>query len=177
MSMIKDEDNNSRRNATASLRWTLCWVVMVSVAAHLSWFLSACSSIDCPVQNKVALVCENNGALNDTLTIRTHRADGVDTVLLGGGIDISAFQLPVSYQRPVDTLTFTTLRLNAVDTVWVEKQNIPHFESVDCSVSYFHTLTAVRHTCIGIDSIVILKNNIDYDLSAPHIRIYFKARN
>lgn len=140
-------------------------------------FMAACSSIDCPIQNTVASVYKVNGVLNDTLTIYTTRQNGTDTVLLSNGVGLTGFQLPLSYAQPVDVLLFRSAKLTDVDTVWVEKENIPHFESVDCGVSYFHTLKSVRHTNIGIDSIVILKTTVDYDLTSPHLLIYFKARH
>jgi hypothetical protein len=82
----------------------------------------------------------------------------------------------VSYQSPVDTLVFETIRLAAIDTVWLEKQDIPHFESVDCSALFFHNITAVRSTHIGIDTIIITNPTVDYDPSNPHLYIRFKAR-
>ena len=136
----------------------------------------ACSSIDCPVQNTVAAIYEVNGTLDDTLTISVKRQDGSDTILLSNGVGLTTFKLPMSYHRTVDTLLFRSAKLAAVDTVWVTKDNIPHFESVDCGLSYFHNVISVRHTTIGIDSIVILKTLIDYDPMESHFRIYFKAR-
>lgn len=139
--------------------------------------MAACSSIDCPIQNTVASVYKVNGVLDDTLTIYTTRQNGTDTVLLSNGVGLTGFQLPLSYAQLVDVLLFRSAKFTDVDTVWVEKENIPHFESVDCGVSYFHTLKSVRHTNIGIDSIVILKTTVDYDLTSPHLLIYFKARH
>ncbi len=137
---------------------------------------TACSSIECPVQNRVASCYEiNGGAFSDTLTISTKRQNGTDTVLLSYGVGLATFQLPLSYNQPVDVLLFRREHLNCTDTVWVEKDDIPHFESVDCGVTYFHTLKSVRHTKMGIDSIVILKTSVDYDLTASHLRVYFKT--
>ena len=152
-------------------------LLLAAVVACLALFVMACSSIDCPVQNRVAMVYEVHGTLNDTLTITTKKKNGRDTILLNSSTDVTTFQLPLSFQKPVDVFLFRTTKLPALDTVWVEKDDTPHFESVDCGVTYFHNLLSVRHTGIGIDSIVILKTNVDYDLSAPHFRIYFKARN
>ncbi|MBP3789547.1 MAG: hypothetical protein J6I52_07995 [Prevotella sp.] len=117
----------------------------------------------------------NGGVFADTLTVSTLRQDGKDTVLLSYGVGLASFQLPLSFNQPVDVLLFRREHLNVTDTVWVEKDDQPHFESVDCGVTYFHTLKSVRHTKLGIDSIAILKTTVDYDLTASHLRIYFKA--
>ena len=58
----------------------------------------------------------------------------------------------------------------------INKVNTPRFESVDCQVAYFHTITAVESTHNFIDSIVINNPNVDYDTEKQHFRIYFKKR-
>lgn len=146
--------------------------------------LSACTSIDCPVQNLVYTVYrvydgEQPDTLGDTLTVKTLRANGKDTILLNHAVRQTVFELPVSYQRPVDTLVFCfsdTLGVKTFDTVWVKKQDIPHFESVDCSANFFHELEAVRSTHQRIDTITINRTSVDYDLSVAHFLIRFKAR-
>ena len=148
--------------------------------------LLACSSIDCPVQNTVTvnyglyrmdgteLV---NDTLADTLYVWTPRADGKDTLIMNRGVNLHAFSLPISYQHPEDTLVF--LRANTegmwtLDTVWLKKDDIPHFESVDCPTHFFHRLTAVRCTHRGLDSITIANPSVTYDSSPTHLRLYFK---
>jgi hypothetical protein len=93
--------------------------------------LLGCSSIDCPVQNTVRTVYELSEALNDTLTVTTQRNVSAvpsgatrDTILLNSGTGLTTFSLPISYTNPVDTLIFKTVRLVAVDTVWIEKEDI-----------------------------------------------------
>lgn len=135
-----------------------------------------CSSIECPIQIAVNTVYTVEGTLNDTLTIRSKRLNGKDTILYNRGIDLTSFSIPVSYQNPVDTLVFETIRLAAIDTVWLEKQDIPHFESVDCSALFFHNITSVRSTHVGIDTIIITNPTVDYDPSNPHLYIRFKDR-
>ena len=58
--------------------------------------------------------------------------------------------------------------------MWVTKTNEPHFESVDCGLNYFHTLTGVRFTRHAIDSVVINQKSVNYDVSPKHFYIYFK---
>lgn len=142
--------------------------------------LSACSSIDCPLNNRVATVYKLAGdvaPLADALTISTIRIDGHDSVLLNLAVNVDSFLLPVSYNRPEDVLYFqrsNSTGWSVTDTVVVEKQDIPHFEAVDCNPSYFHVIKRVRHTRLGIDSIVINKEKVNYDATTPHLLVYFK---
>ncbi|MBQ9636285.1 MAG: hypothetical protein IJV36_00110 [Prevotella sp.] len=142
--------------------------------------LSACSSIDCPLNNRVAVVYKLMGdvaPLVDTLTISTARFDQNDTVLLNRAVGVDSFQLPISYNRPEDVLYFrraSATGWSATDTVVIEKQDIPHFEAIDCNPSYFHEIKNVRHTRLGIDSIVINQSKVTYDASKSHLLIYFK---
>jgi hypothetical protein len=149
-------------------------------------FLAACSTIDCPVQNRVAVNyavkafvggVEVNDTLKDTLYVWTTRSDNDDTLILNRGINVSSFSLPISYTHPEDKLVFCIVDTNdvaAIDTVWLKKEDIPHFESVDCNAHFFHTLTAIRSTHKAIDTIIINNPNVNYDPSLEHIHIHFK---
>lgn len=150
----------------------------------VSSLLLACSSIDCPVDNTVATKYAILGAdgqattFADTLYVWTRRADGRDT-LLNRGVGISDFSLPVSYACPEDTLIFyitDSYHQQTLDTVFLKKEDIPHFESVDCAAHFFHRLTAVRSTHDGIDSIIIANPHVNYDQSKTHLHIFFKER-
>lgn len=173
---MADRENTGNRTAESLSRWC----IPVIVAAFIDLFsvsFNACSSIECPVQNTVATVYELSDTLKDTLTVWTKHRNRKDTVLLNMKANPTKFELPVSYQNHIDTLLFGTRRLAVVDTVWLEKEDMPHFESVDCGVSYFHRLTSVRSTHLGIDTIVITKSYVDYDLSSAHLIITFKNRD
>ena len=161
---------------------------IASLSKPLPWggvgvgLLLACSSIDCPVENTVAThyaVLNAQGEevkLSDTLWVWSRRIDGKDT-LLNRAIDLSQFSLQVSYKNPEDTLIFFKGSPYAewtLDTLWLKKDDIPHFESVDCSAHFFHRITAVRSTHEGIDSVVIANPNVDYDPQKIHLNIYFK---
>lgn len=145
-------------------------------------FLIACTTIDCPVQNTVYTVYTLQTAegkadtLRDTMYVFSKRKDNKDTIIFNAGIDISKFTLPISYANPEDTLYFL-LRNSGVmslDTVWIKKENYPHFESVDCSAAFFHKITDVRSTHNGIDSITINKRDVNYDAKTEHFHIYLK---
>lgn len=154
----------------------------------LSLCMSACSSIECPVQNTVAVyyaICSyDNGeevtdTPNDTLYVWTQRKDGEDTLLLNRLVGKTSFSLPPSYSHPEDMLVFyvvDTAHVWTLDTVWIQKNDIPHFESVDCSPHFFHELTAVKSTHRGIDTIFINNPSVTYDPSVVNFHIHFKDR-
>ena len=137
--------------------------------------LAACSTIDCPLNNTVNCKYMLRGAvttLPDTLTISSMRSDGTDSVIINKQVNTDSFSLPMSYNRSEDILVMQTNTL--FDTIKVEKTNTPHFESVDCGVNYFHTITNVTYTRHAIDSVVIHHNFVNYDASQQHFYIYFK---
>lgn len=148
--------------------------------------VSACSSVDCPLNNRVYTSYKLAGAvdtLHDTLTVATPRTidnAGEDTVLINRLTLTDSLALPMSYQRDEDTFFFTLAQrgtgLQTVDTVWVAKNNEPHFESVDCSPAMFHTITGVRFTRHAIDSIKVNNNKVTYNDAKAHFLIYFKNR-
>jgi len=156
------------------------------IVALLAMLLTcACSSIDCPVQNTVytayelRTLDETTDTLRDTMFVYSRRLDGSDTLLYNAGIGITSFSLPIGYANPEDTLFFLLFSrpdYAALDTVLIKKENIPHFESVDCSASFFHRLMAVRSTHNAIDTIMIHKDFVDYDDQTAHFYIHFKNR-
>lgn len=149
------------------------------------FLLVACTSIDCPLQNVVRSYYaiqnaeQKTDTLKDTLNIVSHRFDGSDTLLLNNCANVTLFSLPVGYSNPEDTLFFhfKNMDFSAVDTVWIKKENMPHFESVDCSAAFFHRITAVRMTHHAIDSININNPLVDYDPQKVHFHLYIKSRN
>ena len=154
------------------------WFLLIPV------LLCACSSIDCPVNNVVETTyvtydSEGNELVlsGDTLAVLSFRSDGQDTLLLNRQTGSSTFHLPISYSHPEDVLFFCFYNdsIFVVDTVWVKKDDYPHFESVDCSAVFFHTLTGVRYTTHAIDSIVINNPTVDYDNTTVHFRYYPKS--
>lgn len=159
---------------------TLCLALLL-----LSGLVTACSSIDCPLNNTVYTIYVLKNAelkpdtLKDTLYVWTPRqvTELGDTVLLNRSVRTTTFSLPMSYVNDVDVLCFlrqTTKQTLLLDTVWVYKTNTPHFESVDCSPNYFHEITDVKLTHNGIDSIVIASKTVNY-VPKDNFYIYFKS--
>ena len=135
----------------------------------------ACSSVDCPLNNTVYTNYVLRGpvdTLQDTLTISTTTSDGSDSVIINKQVNTDSFSLPMSYFRDEDIFVMQTNTL--FDTITVQKTNTPHFESVDCGVNYFHTITGIRYTRHALDSVVIHNNSVNYDVSQKHFYIYFK---
>ena len=157
----------------------------------------SCSSIDCPVQNTVSVqyeIRDKSGealSITDSLSVVTKRLDGKDILLdittrdnnsevvLNRLTGKSSFSLPISYSHPEDILYFCFIDSvkTVVDTVWIKKNDIPHFESVDCSAAFFHELTGVRHTHNAIDSLVLINTPVTYDVKTVHFYLYPKTGN
>ncbi|MCI6117759.1 MAG: DUF6452 family protein [Prevotella sp.] len=151
-------------------------------AIALAAMLTACTSVDCPVENVVATYYKalkadgKQDTLRDTLTVMTRLASGKDSVILNRSVATMSFQLPVSFANEADTFTFIRMGTSRtiVDTVCIEKTNLPQFESVDCNLVYFHDVLNIRHTRHGIDSISIKKARIDYE-KTDNFHIHFKS--
>ncbi len=148
--------------------------------------MSACSSIDCPLNNRTYASFKLAGdvtKLVDTLTVSTPRNidnPEEDTVLINRLIDTDSLSLPMSYQRTEDIYIFTFVQkdteLKTIDTLWVSKENEPHFESVDCNPVMFHTIKDVRFTQRAIDDIKVNYNKVTYNDAKAHFLIYLKNR-
>ncbi len=148
--------------------------------------LSACSSIDCPLNNRTYASFKLAGdvtKLVDTLTVSTPRNidnPEEDTVLINRLVDTDSLSLPMSYQRTEDIYIFTFVQkdteLKNIDTLWVSKENEPHFESVDCNPVMFHTIKDVRFTQRAIDDIKVNYNKVTYNDAKAHFLIYLKNR-
>ena len=196
---MQQTTNSHRNRSTTSHRLPVGLFILLML-------LSACSSIDCPVNNTVCTVykmMKADGAtdtINDTISIITRRiVEGQDPVLINRDIKASSLNVPISYDNPEDELLFFfsnqdvttdtiyttdstyTLKNDTtiyleVDTVVVSKSNRMHFESIDCNPSYFHTITGVRYTRNRIDSIVLNKPEVNYDTSTEHFHLYIRPR-
>ena len=144
--------------------------------------LLSCSTIDCPVNSLVETKYEFYSStgetltLLDTLTVVTARQDGIDTVF-NKGSNISSFSLPISYSHPEDVFVFRFKGDGGqtADTVWIKKEDYPHFESVDCNPLFYHDLTAVKCTHNLLDSIVIKNPSVTNDNQVVHLYIYPKT--
>ena len=160
---------------------------IVGILVLLTALMAGCTSIDCPLYHTADYHItvfgpdeDEEGIGTDTLWVFTRRADGQDTLLQNALTDIAGFDLPASYMQPEDT--FYIIRTDTaqahkglyyVSTLYIKKENHPHFESVDCQANFFHNITGVRYESTSIDSIVITNPSVTYDQSTEHLYIYF----
>jgi len=163
------------------------WLAVLAVM-----ILASCTSIDCSINNLVRTRFQfTNSAgdsisLKDTLTVVTTRKDGSqkiiftsDSIIYNKGVGTCKFNLPISHTHPEDELVFHFIgeKVHIVDTLWIAKEDYPHFESVDCNTGYFHKLTAIRHTHNCLDSVVIVNPSVTNDDQVVHVHIYPKISN
>lgn len=145
---------------------------------------AACSSIDCPLNNRTYMSMKltgNEAVLEDTLTIAIQRsADNTeeDTVLINRQTGLDSLSVPMSYARTEDVyylmLAEKGTGKKTIDTVWISKQNEQHFESIDCAPAVFHTIEGVRFTQHAIEDIKINNNKVTYNDPKAHLLIYIK---
>ncbi len=175
----------------------LLYVIVILFTIHCSLFTTSCSSIDCPVSNTVSVQYEIRDkagkalAITDSLSVITTRVDGKaieldittrennQATVLNKLIGKSAFSLPISYSHPEDILyfCFKNSEKTVIDTVCIKKDDIPHFESVDCAAAFFHELTDVKLTHHAIDSLVLINTSVTYDTKTIHFYLYPKIGN
>ncbi len=143
--------------------------------------LAGCSTIDCPLYNRVYSKYKLAGdvtTLTDTLTIKADLGDGMDSTIINKSVNTDSFELPMSYARDMDEFYFEMKDTNNVtcyDTIKVEKTNSPHFEAVDCNPLIFHTIKSIKYTKNKIDSIVINNKDVTYDATKSTFLIHFKS--
>ncbi len=179
---------------------------LIAALALLLGLVTACTSIDCPMNNMVytsyALLNANGepDTLKDTLSIVTNRRfPDQMPVLINKEYGATKLNVPISYDSPEDVFFFlfsniithndtvytsdteyeivtTRTPYVAIDTVTVSKTDFMHFESLDCNPSYFHTISGVKYTRNRIDSIVVNNKDVNYDFSKEQFHIYFGPR-
>lgn len=191
---VKDCLSNNYANRRHKMRNMLSKNIKTVLLSNLPLWLfliilitASCTTIDCPLNSLVYTQYKLMNAegkadtLTDTLTISTVKTDGTDSILINKNINTTEIALPISYSLPQDVFYFETkdtlTGTATIDTITVTKTDRPHFESVDCSPLYFHTITAVSTTHNAIDSAKIINSDVSYDTSKKHIYIYFKHRH
>lgn len=128
--------------------------------------LCSCDSIDCTLNNTVVMTCNlyKDGKavqLNGTLTIT---AADTTVVLLNQEYGVRTLKLPLSYFNSADTLLLNLSDgdYKYIDTLWIEKTSYTHFESPDCPVNMFHSITDIRSTHVFIDSVTITQPDVNF---------------
>ena len=153
----------------------------MSILVFLALLTAGCSSIDCPLNSIISvkyMVHSDTDTLHDTLTVNAMHIDGSTTIMLNKDVNTTDFSIPASYGNPSDRMQLMLTDRNSIttiDTVTLYKTDTPHFESVDCSPAFFHTITNVEWTRNAIDTIIISKPSVTYDTRDENIHIYFKS--
>ena len=173
---------SNERNMLKKSRLAIC------IACVMAAMLSSCSNIDCPLDNVVSMQCnlyssETKSALTLTEVLSITPA-GRDTTLLNIATNISSFLIPLKEAGECDTLLLhlsNAAGQRAVDTLFVSHTPHPHFESLDCPSSVFHTLTSVRATShplaempLTIDSVALVRSIVNYD-DVENVRIFLRS--
>lgn len=153
----------------------------------LNLFFS-CKEIDCPLDNIVVMTVglyhaegHQSLTLEDTLTIK---ASGTDSILLNRALGVNSIQLPVRQGSLMDTILFcfsNKERQKAIDTIFIGHTNEPHFESIDCPPSVFHTINHVSWTShplsqfpLTIDSVAVARTKVNYD-DVENLKVYLRS--
>lgn len=158
--------------------------------------MAACSSVDCSINSRV--MCHysiqdangNNAQLAYPLTVTLNRAaTDDDTVFINMLNNVSTFDLPLSHVADTDQITLSlaikyTVIVDTIETEETEyitdkirlaKTNTPVFESVDCTPRYNHEIKGIEFTRNFIDTIIINKEKVTKDASAPNILIRLRS--
>lgn len=138
--------------------------------------LVSCDEADCTLNNIVEMKLgfyASDGtpvASRDTLTVS---AFGTDSILFNRGVMTQSLSLPMSYSKEADTLVLTYFNEDRIisDRIIIAKQNYEHFESIDCPVKMFHTITGVSCTHEFIDSVVLVFPTVAY-YNGENIKVY-----
>ena len=141
----------------------------------------SCNEAGCPLNNTV--VAEFNfyqmadgqlqkARLTDTLTVT---AVGTDSILINRDLGVSELQIPLSYARPADTLSFRYASNRGTviyDTIIIQKESYQNFEAPECPTVTFHNIKAIKSTHQYIDTIQIVNPNINYN-ATENFKIVF----
>ncbi|MBQ0049765.1 MAG: hypothetical protein KBT12_05990 [Bacteroidales bacterium] len=141
--------------------------------------LTSCDEADCTIDNTVELKLgfyDANGkpmAYADTLNVT---ASGTDSLLFNRGVGTQSLGLPLSFHKEADTLvlTYNNQEQRVSDHIIVKKKNYEHFESIECPVKMFHTITEVTCTHHFIDSVVLVFPTVAF-YNGENIKVYLHS--
>ena len=151
--------------------------------------LGACTNIECPLDNIVVMTGGLYNAEDGKVTtlhdneLSITSADG-EYVLLNRVKDISSFEIPLRQGVGNDTLLFwleNSVGQVAVDTLFLQYTDSPHFESLDCPAALFHSLKEARCTShplselpLTLHKVEIVRSLVDYD-DVENLKIYLRS--
>ncbi len=147
------------------------------------------SNVHCPLDNNVEKTCglydaetHSSYKLTDSLTVVSHGEQPV--LLLNRAQNVSSFVLPLRQAVECDTLLLrfgNAKGQSATDTLFLEHDNTPHFESIDCPAAVFHQLKSVRWTShslnlmpLTLDSVAIVRKTVNYE-NVENLKLYLRS--
>lgn len=151
--------------------------------------ISACASIDCPLDNQVLMTLKFYDAATQTkLTLPQTLSvyglkNGKEELLFNQGKDLSAVSLPLNVASDRDTLIlkFTEGDASMSERIVIDHARQQHFESIDCPAVTFHTLQSIAHTshdlsvlALAIESVRIANPKVQYE-DIEHLKVFFRT--
>ena len=169
------DSSNNGATLTRTLEYTDYTSPQIQLSEPLRYTLEEMTDVNLTANMRVEDCLDGGEASASILDTLTVKAAGTDSILLNRVLGKSEIELPVSYSAPVDTLIFEFTNVEQMlrrDTVWVMKENFPHYESPECPAAMFHVVTGVRSTHLLIDTVQVVNPNINYNAS-ENFKIYF----
>lgn len=158
------------------------------VASGIIMGVASCTNIDCPLDNQVEMVLnfyhyetKKELSLSDTLSIYGVKGDTTQ-LLFNRAIGQRTIRVPLNVASERDTLLlrFSSSSETATDTLIVSHQPKPHFESLDCPASVFHTLTKVNwrahqntSNLLTVQEVLITNPNVAYE-NVEHLKVFLR---
>ena len=97
--------------------------------------------------------------------------NGRDSIVVNHATNAKELTLPMSYTNACDTLILNFFdRYN--DTLYINHENIPIYQSMECGVIMHHRLTGAAYTRNFIDSRAIKSAEINFNPN-ENIKLYF----
>lgn len=149
----------------------------------------ACTSIDCPLDNQVAMVVKFYDAssqkstnFSQTLSVYGLKNE-IEELLFNQGQGLKEIQIPLNAASDTDTLLFkfSDGTNTTTERLVLQHARQQHFESLDCPSVTFHTLQSVTHKAdkstslpVVIDHISIANPNVQYE-DIEHLKVYLRT--
>ena len=97
--------------------------------------------------------------------------NGRDSIVVNHITNAKELTLPMSYTHVCDTVILNFFdRYN--DTLYINHENIPIYQSMECGVIMHHKLTGTAHSRNQIDSMAIKSAEINFNPN-ENIKLYF----
>lgn len=155
----------------------------------IAFLWSGCTNIDCPLDNQSELrmhfydaATKGEVQLSDSLTIYGLKGTE-ERPLYNRAISVNTLKIRLDASSDRDTLLFRFIGTDdtATDTLIIDHRRRPHFESLDCPASVFHTLSGISNrsssgarSTLRLDSVSIANPNVQYE-DVDNLKVYLRA--